>query len=91
MMGPGWMRGSGNYYNAPEGTAPATWLSQGDIQKRVETFAAKSFPGYQVGEVARDTNGRPFYGALLTGKNSRFEIHVNGINGRIVDVVPIGE
>ena len=91
MMGPGWMHGSGYYYNGAEGTAPATLLSQDDIQKRVEAFAAKSFPGYQVGEVERDTNGRPFYGALLTGKNSRFEIQVNGINGRIVSVFPVGE
>ncbi len=90
-MGPGWMHGSGYYYNGPEGTAPATLLPRDDIQKRVEAFAAESFPGYQVGEVERDEYGRPFYGALLTGKNSRFEIQVNGINGRIIGVFPIRE
>lgn len=68
-----------------------TLLPPDDIQKRVEVFAAKSFPGYQVGEVRRDDSGRPFYGALLTGKNSRFEIHVDGINGRIIGVYPIGD
>ena len=90
-MGPGWMHGSGHYHNGPEGTASATLLPRDDIQKRVEAFAAKSFPGYQVGEVERDDNGRPFYGVLLTGKNSRFEIQVNGINGRIIGVFPIEE
>lgn len=90
-MGPGWMHGSGNYHNGFEGKASATLLPRNDLQKRVEAYAAKSFPGYQVGEVERDSYGRPFYGALLTGKNSRFEIQVNGINGRIVGVYPIEE
>lgn len=91
MMGPGWMHGSGYNYNGPAGTASATLLPRDDVQKRVEAFAAESFPGYQVGKVERDDNGRPFYGALLTGKNSRFEIQVNGIDGRIIGVFPVQE
>jgi hypothetical protein len=90
-MGPGWMHGSGDYCNRSGGTASATLLPRDDIQKRVEAFAGKSFPGYQVGEVERDENGRPFYSASLTGKNSRFEIQVNGIDGRIVGVFPVQE
>ncbi|MBE0557196.1 MAG: hypothetical protein IH628_08185, partial [Proteobacteria bacterium] len=61
---------------------------QAEAQKTVETFAGKSFPGYKVGKVERDDHGRPFYTASLTGKDSRFEVQVNGFDGRIIGIYP---
>lgn len=87
-MGPGWMHGSGDYCNGYGGTASATLVPQDQVQKSVETFAAKSFPGYKVGTVERDDYGRPFYTVSLTGRDSRFEIQVNGFNGTIIGLYP---
>ncbi len=86
-MGPGWMHGSG-YCNGYGGTNSAALKSQGEVQKTVEAFAEKSFPGYKVGTVAKDSNGRPFYTASLTGKDSRFEVQVDGFNGSIIGIYP---
>jgi len=90
-MGPGWMHGSGYYCNGPEGTESATLLPRDDVQKRVETFAGKSFPGYKVGTVERDDYGRPFYTASLTGKDSRFQVQVNAFDGKVIGVYPVEE
>lgn len=87
-MGPGWMHGSGSYCNGYGGTASATLLPQDQAQKTVETFAGKTFPGYKVGKVERDEYGRPFYTASLTGKDTRFEVQVNGFDGRIIGIYP---
>lgn len=90
-MGPGSMHGSGTYCNGPGGTESAKLLPEGEVQKRVEEFAGKSFPGYKVGTVERDDYGRPFYTASLTGKESRFEVQVNGFDGRIMGIFPAQE
>lgn len=90
-MGPGWMHGTGYSYNGPAATTSTTLLPRDEVQKGVDAFVAESFPGYKVGKVERYDNGRPFYGALLTGKNSRFEIQVNGIDGRVIGIYPIAE
>lgn len=87
-MGPGWMHGSGYYCNGYGGTGSTAMLPQDQAQKAVETFAAKSFPGYKVGTVERDDYGRPFYTASLTGKDTRFEVQVNGFDGRIIGIFP---
>jgi len=87
-MGPGWMHGTGSYCNGYGGTASAALLPQDQAQKTVETFAAKSFPGYKVGTVERDDYGRPFYTASLTGKDTRFQVQVNGFDGRIIGIYP---
>jgi hypothetical protein len=91
MMGPGWANGGGYYcngYGGYGGTATAALLGKAEVQKRVETFAAKSFPGYKVGTVERDDYGRPFYTASLTGNHSRFEVQVNGFDGSVIGVYP---
>jgi hypothetical protein len=89
MMGPGWMHGGAGYYcNGYGGTASTALLSRDDVQKRVEAFAAKSFPGFKVGTVERDDYGRPFYTASLTGNGSRFKVQVNGFDGRIIGLYP---
>ncbi len=89
MGRPGWMHGSGSYCNGYGGNAgSAALVPQGEVQKTVETFAEKSFPGFKVGTVERDDYGRPFYTASLTGKDSRFEVQVNGFDGRIIAVYP---
>jgi hypothetical protein len=75
-MGPGRMHGSD------------TLVPQAEVQNTVEKFAGKSFPGYKVGTVERDDYGRPFYTASLTGKDSRFEVQVNGFDGRIIGIYP---
>jgi uncharacterized membrane protein YkoI len=85
------MHGSGYYCNGPEGTESATLLPRDEVQKRVETFAGKSFPGYKVGTVERDDYGRPFYTASLTGKDSRFEVRVNAFDGKVIGVYPVEE
>jgi hypothetical protein len=95
-MGPGYMHQSGYYCG---GTAARTsarassmnLLAQEEIQKSVEAFAKKSFPGYRVGKVERDGYGRPLYSASLTGNDSRFEVQVNAVDGRIIGVYPIEE
>jgi len=91
--GPGWMHGSGDYCGGPGWgtTASATLLPADQIQKRVEAFAGKSFPGSTVGQVERDDYGRPFYTASLTGKNGRFEVQVNGFTGEVVGIYPAQE
>lgn len=90
-MGRGWMHGPGYYCDGPEGTASKTLLPQDEVQKRVEAFAGKSFPGFKVGTVERDDYGRPFYTASLTGNNSRFEVQVGGFDGRIIGIFPVQE
>jgi hypothetical protein len=90
-MGRGWMHGPGYHCDGPEGTASKTLQPQDEVQKRVEAFARKSFPGFQVGTVERDDYGRPFYTASLTGNNSRFEVQVNGFDGRIIGIFPVQE
>ncbi len=90
-MGPGGMHGTGYYCNDPENKASATLLSKDEVQKRVEAFAGKSFPGFKVGTVERDDYGRPFYSASLTGNGSRFEVHVNGFDGRVTGIFPVQE
>ena len=90
-MGPGWMHGSGYYCNGPEGTESAALLPRDEVQKSVETFAGKSFPGYKVGTVERDDYGRPFYTASLTGKDSRFKVQVNAFDGKVIGVYPVEE
>jgi hypothetical protein len=87
-MGPGWMHGSGYYCNGYGGTDSAALKTQAEVQKSVETFAGKSFPGYKVGTAERDSYGRPFYTAPLTGKDTRFEVQVNGFDGTIVAIYP---
>ena len=95
-MRPGWMHGSGYYCNGPAGSPSASassmkLLPQDEVQERVEAFAGKSFPGFQVGKVERDRNGRPFYSASLTGKDSRFEVQVNAFDGRVTGIFPVHE
>lgn len=90
-MGPGWMHGSGYYCNGPAETASTTTLPREEVQKLVETFAGKSFPGYKVGTVERDEYGRPFYIASLIGNDSRFEIQVNAFDGEVMGVYPVKE
>jgi hypothetical protein len=87
-MGPGRMHGSDDYCNGYGGTGSATLMPQAEVQNTVEKFAGKSFPGYKVGTVERDDYGRPFYTASLTGKDSRFEVQVNGFDGRIIGIYP---
>lgn len=87
-MGPGWMHGSDDYCNGYGGTGSAKLVPQAEAQKTVETFAGKSFPGYKVGAVERDDYGRPFYTASLTGNDSRFQVEVNGFDGRIIGIYP---
>ena len=88
-MGPGWMHGSGYYCNDAERTASAELLPQDEVQKRVEAFVGKSFPGFKVGKAERDDHGRPFYTASLTGNGSRFEIQVNAFDGKVIGVYPV--
>ncbi len=64
-------------------------LPKDEVQKRVETFAGKSFPGFKLGAVERDDYGRPFYTASLTGKGSRFEVQVNAFDGKVIGVYPV--
>ncbi len=90
-MGPGWMHGSGYDCNGPGGTESATLLPKDELQKRVETFTGKSFPGFQVGTVERDDHGRPFYTASLTGNGSRFQMQVNAFDGKVIGVYPVEE
>ena len=61
-------------------------------QKIVEDFARKSFPGYRVGRVEKDSSTRrPIYTTSLTGNDSRFEVQVDAVYGRILGVYPIEE
>ena len=61
-------------------------------QKIVEDFARKSFPGYRVGKVEKDSSTRrPLYTTSLTGNDSRFEVQVDAVDGRILGVYPIEE
>lgn len=90
-MGPGAMHGAGYYCNGPGGTESAILLPKEEVQKRIEAFAGKSFPGYKVGTVERDDYGRPFYTASLTGNDSSFEVQVNGFDGRVVGIYPVQE
>jgi len=87
-MGPGWMHGSDYYCNGYGGTGSAALVPQAEVQKTIESFAGKTFPGYKVGTVERDDHGRPFYTASLTGKESSFEVQVNGLDGRIIGIDP---
>lgn len=67
-------------------------ITPDSAQKHVDNFARKSFPGYQVGRVEKDSDhGRPLYTASLTGNESRFEVQVDAVDGRILGVYPIGE
>lgn len=67
-------------------------LAHDAAQKLVGDFARKSFPGYSVGKVEKDSSGgRPLYTASLTGNDSRFEVQVDAVDGRILGVYPIGE
>lgn len=80
--GPGW-RTSGYTANL---------LALDAAQKVVEDFARKSFPGYRVGKVEKDNPGRrPLYTTSLTGNDSRFEVQVDAVDGRILGVYPIEE
>jgi hypothetical protein len=90
-MGPGWMHGSGYYCNGYGGTGSAALVPKDKVQKSVETFAGKAFPGYTVGTVERDSYGRPFYTASLTGKDTQFEVQINGFDGTIVGIYPAQE
>jgi len=87
-QGPGWMHGSDDSCNGYGGTVSAKLVPQAEVKKTVETFAGKSFPGYKVGTVERDDYGRPFYTASLTGHDSRFEVQVNGFDGKIIGIYP---
>ena len=61
-------------------------------QKIVDDFARKSFPRHRVGKVEKDSSGRrPLYTTSLTGNDSRFEVQVDAVDGRILGVYPIGE
>lgn len=95
-MGPGWMHGSGYNCNGPAGSPSASassmkLLPQDELQKRVEAFAGKSFPGYQVGKMEKNGYGQGFYSVLLTGNDSRFEVQVNAVDGRITGIFPVQE
>lgn len=80
--GPGW-RTSGYTTNL---------LALDAAQKVVEDFARKSFPGYRVGKVEKDSSTRrPLYTTSLTGNDSRFEVQMDAVDGRILGVYPIEE
>ena len=82
LDGPGW-RTSGYTKNL---------LALDAAQKIVEDFARKSFPGYRVGKVEKDSSGRrSLYTTSLTGNDSRFEVQVDAVDGRILGVYPIEE
>lgn len=80
--GPAWRR-----------TGYSTNFLTGDAaQKFVDNFARKSFPGYRVGKVEKDSSGgRSLYTAFLTGNDSRFEVQVDAVDGRVLGVYPIEE
>jgi len=96
-MGPGWMSHMGyGWDHSGRGTSAGPYstnlLTRDNAQRRVEAFARKSFPGYRVGKVEKDgSGGRPLYTASLTGNDSRFEVQVDAVDGRILGVYPIGE
>ena len=102
-MGPGWMSHRdrmphmGYGWDHPgRGTSAGPYstdlLTRDAAQKIVDEFAGKSFPGYSVGKVERDGyRGQPIYTASLTGNDSRFEIQVDAIDGRVLGVYPIEE
>jgi hypothetical protein len=67
-------------------------LARDAAQKLVEDFARRSFPEYRVGKVEKNSScGRPLYTASLTGNDSRFEVQMGAVDGRILGVYPIGE
>lgn len=49
-------------------------LARKEIQKRVETFAGKLFPGYSVARAARDDRGRPLYSPALIPNITRYRV-----------------
>ncbi len=82
--GPGW-RTSGY-------TANPNLLDFDAARRIIEDFARKSFPGYRVGKVEKDdSTRRPLYTTSLTGDNSRFQVQVDAVDGRILGIYPIGE
>jgi len=67
-------------------------LAQGAAQKLVEDLASKSFPGYRVGKAEKESyRGRPIYTVSLTGNDSRFEVQLDAVDGRVIGIYPIEE
>ncbi len=70
----------------------ANLLTWDAAQKLVDDFARKSFPGYRVEKVGKESyRGRPLYTASLTGNESRFEVRVDAVDGKVLGVYPIEE
>ncbi len=94
----GWYCGMAHSEYCCDGTAWRTssyttnLLPHDAAQKVVDDFARKSFQGYRVGKVEKDSSdGRPLYTASLTGNDRRFEVQVDAADGRILGVYPIVE
>ena len=96
-MGSGWMSHSGYCCDDPAwgtsaGSYSANPLTRDAAQKIIDEFARKSFPGYRVEKVGKESyRGRSLYTASLTGNESRFEVQVDAVDGRVIGVYPIEE
>ena len=81
---PAWGTSAGSY--------STNLLTRDAAQKLVDDFARKSFPGYRVGKVEKGSGrSRPLYTSSLTGNESRFEVQVDAVDGKVIGVYPIEE
>lgn len=82
----------GHAWGASATSYQTNLLTRDAAQKVVDEFARKSFPGYRVGKVEKEGyRDRSYFAASLIGNDSRFEVQVDAVDGRIIGVYPIEE